>query len=503
MKSMASGISHLGFGAEHEARLYQLLVKELTEYAIFFVNPNGRLASWNSGVERILGYPEDEFLDQPFSILFTPEDQLAGIPEQELAGAEEHGVASDERWHVRKSGERFFVSGLVIAAHGKSGEVVGCTKIMRDHTGRKQAEERLEEAYRKHKELACALDLTHMIIRDSDGKIRLWTQGAQELYGWTAHEALGAVSWELLNTEFPERLEEITDKLQREDRWQGELKRRSKGGREIFVASHWVAHYNDAGEMLIIEVNNDITERKTVEMALRESEETTRALLESAAQGVIGVDADGKMTMVNAMAEKLFGYQREELVGQPIEMLLPEGVRHQHVGHRADYFSKPRTRPMGIGLDLKARRKDGTEFPVEISLSHIETRRGPLAVSLITDITQRKQAEEALASQAEELRCTNEELRESEGTLRALLESAAQGVIGVDGQGKMTMVNAMAERLFGYRREELVGQPIEMLLPEGVRHQHVGHRADYFSRPRTRPMGIGLDLKARRKDGTE
>ncbi len=152
MKSTLNGISRFGFGAQHEARLYRLLVKELNEYAMFFINPDGRIASWNTGVERILGYSEDEFLDLPFSILFTPEDQRAGIPEQELATAQDSGSASDERWHIRKSGERFFASGMVVSAHTESGELIGCTKILRDHTSRKLAEERLEKALRESKE---------------------------------------------------------------------------------------------------------------------------------------------------------------------------------------------------------------------------------------------------------------------------------------------------------------------------------------------------------------
>jgi PAS domain S-box-containing protein len=139
---MKPTVSHLGFGVEHEARLYQLLVKELTEYAIFFINLDGRIASWNSGVERILGYAEADFLGQPFSIFFTPEDQRAGIPEQELALAEQNGSTSDDRWHVRKNGERFFVSGRVIASRNEAGDLVGCAKIMRDQTVKPPAKKR-------------------------------------------------------------------------------------------------------------------------------------------------------------------------------------------------------------------------------------------------------------------------------------------------------------------------------------------------------------------------
>ena len=133
----------------------------------------------------------------------------------------------------------------------------------------------------------------------------------------------------------------------------------------------------------------DLGERRMIE------ESTVRALLERAPQGIISANSDGSIILVNAMAEQLFGYSREELLGRPVEVLVPERFRGRHVTHRAGYFSQPLKRPMGLGLDLQGRRKDGTEFPIEISLSHVETERETLAVSFISDITERKRVEEA------------------------------------------------------------------------------------------------------------
>ena len=133
--------------------------------------------------------------------------------------------------------------------------------------------------------------------------------------------------------------------------------------------------------------------RERAEEALRKSEATARALLESAAEGIVIVGSDGRIVLANARAAEMFGYPREELIGQPIEVLLPERLRTAHTTHRAGYFTEPRIRPMGRGLDLAGRRKDGTEFPVEISLSYNETEDGLVAMASITDITQRKHAE--------------------------------------------------------------------------------------------------------------
>src|SRR5215467_2409999 len=126
------------------------------------------------------------------------------------------------------------------------------------------------------------------------------------------------------------------------------------------------------------------TREQHLEAALKKSEATGHALLESASEGIVLVDASGRITLVNAAAERMFGYDRAELLGQMLEILLPDPVRRAHAEHRAQYFGEPRVRPMGSGLDLAGRRKDGTEFPVEISLSHIDAAEGMTAMALIT-----------------------------------------------------------------------------------------------------------------------
>ena len=126
------------------------------------------------------------------------------------------------------------------------------------------------------------------------------------------------------------------------------------------------------------------------------SEHLVAALMESASQAIVAIDRTGKMVVANRRAEVIFGYSREELLGARIELLLPESKRGGHARDRDNYFAHPRIRPMGIGMDLLARRKDGTEFPVEVSLSYVETPEGVFAIALVSDISQRKQLEEQL-----------------------------------------------------------------------------------------------------------
>jgi PAS domain S-box-containing protein len=137
--------------------------------------------------------------------------------------------------------------------------------------------------------------------------------------------------------------------------------------------------------------------------ALRRSEATARAVLQSATEGILLIDTSGRIILVNPAAERMFGYDPDELLGQPLEVLLPDRIHDTHRDHRARYFAAPRVRPMGTGLALAGRRKDGTEFPVEISLSYVQAAEGMSAMALITDITERKRVEAQLQRQRETL----------------------------------------------------------------------------------------------------
>jgi PAS domain S-box-containing protein len=139
-----------------------------------------------------------------------------------------------------------------------------------------------------------------------------------------------------------------------------------------------------------------VAKRKELPTLLRDSQNMVLALLESAAQAIISIDRDGRIVLANRKTEEMFGYSREELLGSSTEMLLPESQRSAHGREREEYFARPRVRPMGIGMDLAGRRKDGAEFPLEVALSNIETEEGLFAIAFVSDISQRKLLEEQL-----------------------------------------------------------------------------------------------------------
>lgn len=207
------------------------------------------------------------------------------------------------------------------------------------------------------------------------------------------------------------------------------------------------------------------TERKRAAEALRKSEATGSALLESAAEGIVLVDPQGRIVLVNAKTEELFGYHRDELLGRTLEILLPERFQDAHAVHRATYFTDPRVRPMGSGLDLAARRKDGTEFPVEISLSFVKTEDGLITMGFITDITERKEAEEALARKVQEVARLGQEAQVREVFIRNVVESIRDGIVVVDREGRITAWNRALEERVGMSATEVRGLPILEAFP--------------------------------------
>jgi hypothetical protein len=188
--------------------------------------------------------------------------------------------------------------------------------------------------------------------------------------------------------------------------------------------------------------------------ALRRSEATAQAILESASEGIILIDAGGRIMLVNAAALRMFGYEHRDLIGQPLETLLPDQTRGAHVGHRLAYFAEPRVRPMGIGLDLSGQRRDGTEFPVEISLSYVGTPDGVVAMAFITDITERKRAEAQLQRQREVL-YQNEKLA-ALGTLAAGIAHEMNNPLGImTTRIEVMLLEAEEQRLPPQVREDL------------------------------------------------
>jgi len=227
------------------------------------------------------------------------------------------------------------------------------------------------------------------------------------------------------------------------------------------------------------------------------------SILEAIPDAVAAVNQQGVIVQVNSQTEAHFGYTRDELIGQKIEMLVPERRRPQHHLHREHFHQQPKVRRMGSGLDLSGRRRNGTEFPVEISLSPVATADGMMVLSVIRDISDRRRIEDKLRRANEELdRRKSRELRDSQNRLSLIVDSSQEAIIGKNLDGVVTHGNLGAEHIYGHTAAEMIGRPISVLAPkeradeipailEKIRH---GQSVEYFESVRVTKDGRHLNM---------
>ena len=241
--------------------------------------------------------------------------------------------------------------------------------------------------------------------------------------------------------------------------------------------------------ILITAAIRDISVRRAAEGYLVQMESRYRGLLEAAPDAMVVVNQSDEIVLLNVQAEKQFGYSRDELVGQPVTNIIPEGFAERIISDDLRSTEEALAQVIGTGIELVALRRDGTEFPIEIMLSPLESSEGILITAAIRDISVRRAAEGYLV--------------QMESRYRGLLEAAPDAMVVVNQSGEIVLLNVQAEKQFGYSRDELVGQPVTNIIPEGFAERIISDDLRSTEEALAQVIGTGIELVALRRDGTE
>ena len=322
-----------------------------------------------------------------------------------------------------------------------------------------------------------------LIALSPEGIVLFWSTGAERIFGYPRRAAIGRPLDDLVvpSDRRAEARAALAEVVHSGSTLIETVRVREDGSRvDVDIAMRAIRGAD--GAIRFVAVDHTDVSALTRLRAARAAESRFRGLLDAAPDAMVIVGDRGRIVLVNGQTETLFGYGRDELLGQPVEILVPERFRSEHPGHRKNYFEDAVPRPMGDGGALFGRRKNGSEFPAEISLSPMDAEDGRVVIAAIRDISERRKAEEKF---------------------RALLESAPDAMVIVNARGQIVLVNAQTESLFGYTRQELLGRSVELLIPDRFSAHGSSDRSGYFSRPVVRAMGTLLDLWGVKKDGTE
>ena len=367
---------------------------------------NGRILDVNTQLGRLFVYNREELTGQHVEILIperfrgihpTHRNNYMAQPQVRPMGI---GL---ELFGRRKDGTEFPVDIMLSPIEVPEGRVV--VTVIRDVTERKRAEKALRQSEERFRSLVAGVRDYAIFMLDPLGNVSTWNAGAERIKGYRPEEVVGRHFSLFYTQEDLDRDKPATELrvAASAGQFEDEGWRIRKDGSRFWANVIITAVRDKNGELLgFSKVTRDFSERKKNEEALRVSETRFRSLFEFSPDAIVVAGADGKITEINGQVEAFFGYARAELVGQAVEILIPDRFRKRHPEHRRNYDANPQTRPMGAGLELYGRRKDGSEFPVDIVLGPMETAEGRSVLSVIRDLSHEKEAAEALRRSEQE-----------------------------------------------------------------------------------------------------
>jgi PAS domain S-box-containing protein len=390
---------------ESEER-YRMILDGVQDHAIFMMDPAGQIISWNAGAERIKGYRADEIIGRNFSCFFPPEDVKRGRPEEVLRIAAASGPHEEQSMRVRKDGSQFLANVRFTALRDPSGKLRGFSEFSHDLS------ESMEAGAKYRGLLEAAPDA--MVVVNEAGEIVLLNVQAEKQFGYRRDELVGQKVKNIIPEGFAERLiaddlRSTADALAQQIGMGIELAGRRKDGSE-FPIEIMLSPLQSAEGILVTAAIRNISVRKDAEKHLAQMEGRYRGLLEAAPDAMVVVNQGGEIVLLNVQAEKQFGYRRDELVGQKVKNIVPEGFAERLIADDLRSTADALAQQIGTGIELAGRRKDGSEFPIEIMLSPLQSAEGILVTAAIRNISVRQMAEAHLLQKVEELNHSNQEL---------------------------------------------------------------------------------------------
>ena len=384
-------------GMPNGSDVFRLLVEGVSDHAIFMLDPQGQILSWNPGAERLKGYRADEIIGSHFSRFYTPEAQASGWPGEELRRAEQFGRFEDEGWRVRKDGSRFWANVVITALRGPDGALLGFSKITRDLTERREHEERLRQSEERFRLLVEMVEDYAIVMLDPNGFITSWNVGAQRIEGYTAGEVLGKhVSMfytpEAIEQGAPQRELEVAAKVGRfeNDGW-----RVRRDGSLIWANIVITAMFDGKGALRgFSTITRNLTERRAQELKLKESEENFRLLIEGVKDHAIFLlDSQGSVVSWNAGAERVKGYRAEEVIGRHYSIFF---VDEDIAAGKPERELEVAT-ALGFSEDTGWRvRRDGSRFWADVTITALRDKDGTRHgfAQITRDLSERRRVQE-------------------------------------------------------------------------------------------------------------
>jgi len=477
--------------AQMEGKYRGLL--EAAPDAMVVVNEDGEIVLLNLQAEKQFGYRRDELLGQKVTNIIPDgfaERLIADDLRSEEDALTQQIGAGIELTALRKDGSEFPIEIMLSPLESAEGTLV--TAAIRNISVRKAADKHLAQMEGRYRGLLEAAP-DAMVVVNQGGEIVLLNVQAEKQFGYRRDELLGQKVTNIIPVGFAERL--IADDLRSAE---DALTQQIGAGIELtalrkdrseFPIEIMLSPLESAEGTLVTAAIRNISVRKTAEKQMAAMEGRYRGLLEAAPDAMVVVNQGGEIVLLNVQAEKQFGYRRDELLGQKVTNIIPDGFAERLIADDLRTAEDALAQQIGTGIELTALRKDGSEFPIELMLSPLESAEGTLVTAAIRNISVRRKADEHLA--------------QMEGRYRGLLEAAPDAMVVVNQAGEIVLLNVQAEKQFEYSRDELIGQKVKNIIPQGFAERLLADGLRSAEEALAQQIGTGIELHGRRKNGSE